>query len=195
MPKGLICFIGLSGGTMQRKMILHIALCVFSALLTKVAAQEPAPNEMVRSWKEGAIRPKATLNDVRWLEGDWEGKLEGGMQQYMAFAPVSGHMPGFGRGWGPDGNIWYYEINDFVEVDGSLEFRVKHFSGELADWEGKDGFLRHRLVALTDNTFYFDGITIVREGADHQTVYVRITEGERKGTIIVVHQTRVTRRQ
>lgn len=180
---------------MPRKIILPVILCLSCALLTKAGAQESAPNEMVRTWKEGAPRPKATLNDVRWMEGEWEGKLNGGMQQYAAYAPVAGHMPGFGRGWGPDGTIWYYEINDFVEVDGSLEFRVKHFSGEMADWEGKDGFLRHRLVARTENTLYFDGLTIVREGPDRQTVYVRITEGERKGEILVVHQTRVKKQQ
>src|SRR5579863_965224 len=151
-------FITNLGGTMRRKAILHIILCLFCARLTKAGAQEPVPSEMVRTWKEGAILPKATLNDVRWMEGEWKGNLDGGMQQYMAFAPVSGHMPGFGRGWGADGKIWYYEINDFVEVDGSLEFHVKHFSSDLADWEGKDGFLRHRLLALTDNTLYFDGL-------------------------------------
>ena len=41
---------------------------------------------------------------------------------------------------------------------------------------------------------YFDGLTIVKEGTEHYTIYVRITEGERKGQILVVHQTRVAKR-
>ena len=157
-------------------------------------ARKSAPSPMVLTWTEGAVRPKASIADVRWLEGQWEGKLDSATQQYTAFSPVSGHMPGFARAWGPDGAIWFYEINDLVEVDGSLEYRDKHFSGELAGWEGKDEFVRHRLVTITDQALYFDGITIVKEGPHHYTVYVRISDGERKGQIVVVHQTRIPKR-
>ena len=157
-------------------------------------AQESSPSAMVRSWTEGAVSPKASINDMRWLIGEWEGKLEGAMQQHIALPPVSGHMPGFARAWGQDGSIWFYEINDLVEVDGSLEFRVKHFSSELAGWESKNEFVRHRLIQITDRAMYFDGITFVREGANHHSVYVRISEGERKGQVVVVHQTRMPKR-
>src|ERR1043166_4560745 len=159
---------------MLRLTMLRLTLVLLCALFTN--AQEATPNVMVRTWTEAVGRPKATLNDIHWLQGEWEGKLESAMQEHTAFAPVSGHMPGFARAWGPDGAIWFYEISDFVEVDGSLEFRVKHFSGELAGWEDKNEFVRHRLVALTDQAIYFDGITFVREGADHHSVYVRISE-------------------
>ena len=101
-------------------------------------------------------------------------------------------MPGIARGWGSDGSNWFYEINDFVEVNGSLEFRVKHFSGDLAAWEGKNDYVRHRLIELASQTVYFDGLTIVKEGAEHFTLYLRITEGERKGQTLIVHQTRVS---
>lgn len=178
---------------MTRLTILRIALLPLFALLPYAKAQEPKPTEMVKTWTEGTIPPKATLDDVRWLQGEWEGKLEGAMQQATSFSPVSGHMPGFARAWGPDGAIWFYEINDFVEVGGSLEFRAKHFSSELAGWEEKNAFARHRLVAITDHALYFDGITFVREGSEHHTVYVRIAQGERQGAIVVVHQARTTR--
>jgi hypothetical protein len=149
---------------------------------------------MVRTWTDGSVSPAAKINDIRWLVGEWKGNLEGGMQQYTAFQPVGGHMPGFSRGWGQDGSIWFYEINDMVEVNGSLEFRVKHFSGDLANWEEKNEFVRHRLIQRTDRALYFDGLTIVKEGMDHFTVYVRITDGDRKGRILVVHQTRASKR-
>jgi hypothetical protein len=80
------------------------------ALPIAANAQDPSPNSMVRTWTDGAVSPKATINDVHWLVGDWEGKLEGGMQQHTAFPPTKGHMPGFARGWGQDGSIWFYEI-------------------------------------------------------------------------------------
>ena len=164
------------------------------AVPTLTSAQESPPTGVVRTWTEGAVIPKATINDMRWLVGQWEGKLEGATQQYVVLSPVSGHMPGFVRAWGQDGSIWFYEISDLVEVDGSLEFRDKHFSGELNGWEGKSEFVSHRLIEITDRAVYFDGLTIVKEGPEHFTVYVRIAEGERKGQVVSVHQTRVSNR-
>jgi hypothetical protein len=148
---------------------------------------------MMRTWTEGTVSPAATIKDLHWLEGNWEGPLEGGMQQYAVFTPTKGHMPGFARGWGQDGSIWFYEINDFVEVNGTIEFHVKHFSGDLAAWEGSE-YVRHRLIEVTNKVIYFDGLTIVNEGPDHMTAYARIEGGERKGQVLVVHQTRVSKR-
>jgi hypothetical protein len=157
-------------------------------------AQERSPDSMVRTWTEGMTSPAATLEDVHWLVGEWEGKLDGAMQENTAFPPTKGHMPGFARGWGQDGSIWFYEINDFVEINGSLEFRVKHFSGDLAGWEGKDEFVRHRLIEMKNGVMYFDGLTLVKEGPEHYTVYVRVTDESKKSRVVVVHQTRVARR-
>jgi hypothetical protein len=42
-------------------------------------AQEQTPDSMVRTWTNGAVSPAATINDMLWLVGNWEGKLEGGM--------------------------------------------------------------------------------------------------------------------
>jgi hypothetical protein len=178
--------------TLSQATILLSALS-FICMPMPVEAQDHPQSEKVLTWTEGAAHPRASIADVRWMEGAREGSLETATQQHTVFSPVSGHMPGFTRAWGPDGAIWFYEINDLVEVDGSLEFRVKRFSGELAGWEGKDQFLRHRLVRITAQALYFDGITIVKEGPNRFTVYVRISDGERKDQIVLVHQTRISK--
>jgi hypothetical protein len=49
-------------------------------------------------------------------------------------------------------------------------------------------------TTVTNRVMYFDGLTLVKEGPEHFTVYVRITDGEKKGQILVVHQTRVSKR-
>jgi Domain of unknown function (DUF6265) len=154
-------------------------------------AQGSSPNVTVRTWTEGTVSPAATIKDIQWLVGDWRGPLEGSMQQSVVFSPTKGHMPGFARAWKQDGAIGFYEINDFIEVHGSLEYRVKHFSGDLAAWEGKDGYDRHRLIAITDDAIYLDGISIVKSGPDHFTVYV-LTEDHGKQKVLVVHQSRQT---
>jgi hypothetical protein len=188
-PSTAIPMRGLARMKFWQKFILLLCAMPIAAI-----AQEPSPNSMVRTWTDGAVSPAATIHDVLWFVGDWEGELEGGMQQSTTFSPTKGHMPGFARGWGQDGSIWFYEINDFIEVNGSIEFRVKHFSGDLEGWEGKSEFVRHRLIEMTNKVIYFDGLTVVKEGPEHYTVYVRITEGEKKGQVIVVHQTRVSKR-
>jgi len=150
----------------------------------------PLPTEVL-TWKEGASAPKATLDIVKWLEGSWQGQLEGTMQEHTVFAPVSGQMPGFVRAWRDDGSIWFYEISLFAQVGETLEIRAKHFSPELAGWEEKDGYVRRRLIAFTDKALFFDGVTYARNGPDNHTVYFRIPEGDRKGEIVVVRQKRV----
>ena len=63
----------------------------------------------------------------------------------------------------------------------------------LAGWEGKDDFVRHRLIAVTNRVMSFDGLTLVPEGPEHYTVYLWITDGPNKGQVLAVHQTRVSR--
>ncbi len=150
----------------------------------------PLPTEVL-TWVEGTSSPKATLDIVKWLEGSWQGQLEGSMQEHTVFAPVSGHIPGFVRAWKADGSIWFYEISLFAQVGETLEIRAKHFSSELAGWEGKDEYVRRRLVAFTDKALFFDGVTYVENGPNSHTVYFRIPAGDRKGEIVVVQQKRV----
>ena len=158
-------------------------------------AREPTDlSAQVRSLAPGQSSPPATIEVVRWLEGDWEGELEGNAQQNMIYAPVAGHMPGFVRAWTKEGKNLFYEIAVFVESGGSVEYRGKHFTPELSGWEGKDEFYRRPLVAITDSAVYFDGITFVKDGPDRHTVYFRLPSGERKGQIIVVHQRRIITR-
>jgi Domain of unknown function (DUF6265) len=144
---------------------------------------------MIRTWSEGMVSPPATIKDVQWLVGDWRGAMDDSMQQSVIFIPSKGHMPGFARSWKEDGTIGFYEVNDIVEVNGSLEYHVKHLSSELSAREGTDGYVRHRLIALSKNAIYLDGITVTKSGPDHFTVYVLLGEGDQK-RILVIHQTR-----
>ncbi len=50
-----------------------------------VMAQEPSPNAMVRTWTEGAVSPAATLKNIQWMVGDWEGEVDGSMGQSAVY--------------------------------------------------------------------------------------------------------------
>jgi hypothetical protein len=175
----------------MRMNLRHKTLLLLFAVAMAAKAQQPSPNSMVRTWTEGMISPAATIGDLQWLVGDWRGSLDDSMQQSVVFSPTKGHMPGFARAWYEDGRIAFYEINDIIEVSGSLEYHVKHFSGDLAAWEGKDEYQRHRLIAISDKAIYFDHLTVAREGPDHFTVYVLVGDDAKNGKVVVVHQSRL----
>lgn len=156
------------------------------------AQQKPDSLTQVLIWGENVHCAKANLNQVEWMQGNWEGPLDGNHQQHIVFSRNGNQMPGFARGWTNEGGIMFYEINTFTEVADCLEYRVKHMNSELSAWEGADGFIRHRLIAYTDKALYFDGITFVKKENNQHTVYFRIPEGENEGQIVVVNQTRTT---
>ncbi len=170
---------------------ITLSTVIFLMFVGSVASPRTValPSEVL-SWTAETRAAQAGIDVVRWLEGSWEGDLEGGKQQWTALAPVAGDMPGLGRGWGADGTVWFYEISLFTQVGDSIEFRVKHFSQQLAAWEGKDEYVRHRLIKVTEKALYFDDITFVKRGPDAHSVFLRLRDGERKGQIIAVHQSR-----
>ncbi len=159
----------------------------FLFLATSLCAAEPA---LVRRLAPGQVSPPATLAEMAWLIGRWGGALDDHAQESMVLAPNGRQQPGFARAWRADGTTIFYEINALMEVDGSLEFRVKHFGGDLVGWEPRDDYARHRLVAVEDGTWFFDGITFVNRGPDVHDVHVLLTTGDRAGEVVTVHQRR-----
>jgi hypothetical protein len=65
-------------------------------------------------------------------------------------------------------------------VNGSLEYRLKHFNADLTGWEEKAEVVRFPLVAVEPDAWYFDGLTIRKEGQGGMIAAVRI--GNRDGT-------------
>jgi hypothetical protein len=79
-------------------------------------------------------RPKATLQDIAWLSGAWEGTAFGGISEELWSEPLAGTLMGVYRSV-ENGAVKFYEVNSIVEVDGSLGMRLKHFNADLTGWE------------------------------------------------------------
>jgi hypothetical protein len=79
-------------------------------------------------------------------------------------------------------DVWFYEILSIAEVGGSLEYRLKHFNADLTGWEEKAEVRRFPLVAIENDAWYFDGLTIRRDGPDGMVgaVKVETKDGSRK---------------
>ena len=102
----------------------------------------------IRVLKPGEASPPAAIEDVSWLAGRWIGDgLDGCAEEYVA-RPAGGQMMGMFRQLKSDGSLRFYEFYTINEVNGSLLFRIKHFSPSLVGWEEKDKSTEFRLVAI-----------------------------------------------
>lgn len=53
-----------------------------------------------------------------------------------------------------------------LEVEGSVEMRLKHVHPDMKGWEEKDDFVTFKLVRHDDSGAYFEGLTFRRAGPD-----------------------------
>jgi len=126
------------------------------------------------------VKPAATLKDVAWLEGKWTGTGLGGQAEDLWSSPAAGAMPGIFR-LVKEGKIVFYELMTMVEVEGSLELRLKHFHPDLKGWEEKDKVLSFPLTRRDAGRLQFGGILFERIGEHELTVTVSIRQ--RDGTV------------
>lgn len=141
-----------------------ILLLIFLALLSiqSVDAQS-ARTEHVLGLDEGAKSPPASLDDIAWLAGSWMGEAFGGTFEEVWTRPSNRSMVGLFK-LAHDGEVSIYEIQTITAEQGSLVWKVKHFSGDFVAWEEKDEAVTFRLVKIEPQAAYFDGITLLRDG-------------------------------
>lgn len=138
----------------------------------------------------GAAPPPARVADLAWLAGTWEAEGLTGPAREVYSAPIGGQMTGHFIQTRGDG-IWFFEIVSIAEVNGSLEYRLKHFNADLTGWEEKNEVQRFPLVAVENGAWYFDGLTIRRDGSDGMIGAVRIDAGDRPSREAVFRYRRV----
>ena len=125
---------------------------------------------------QGAPRAAAKVTDFSWLAGTWAGEGLGGQVDEVWSAPAGGAMVGHFRLM-KDGKPVFYEILTLLEVDGSLEMRLKHFNPDMTGWEEKAGFVTFKLARLDSGTAYFGPFTIKRTGPDSWEGYLAMSQG------------------
>lgn len=119
--------------------------------------------------------PKATLNDLKWLSGNWKGASEmGNFEENWSEASAKSMLFSF-KMWN-DKEVFFYEIGHIVEKDKSLVLELKHFDKELKGWEKQDEKESFRLVKIDGTKFYFDKITYEKIDDHHMIVYVLMEE-------------------
>ena len=152
--------------------IRAFALALIVAL-PALAQKGPTPNTL--SFAPGAEQPRATIADLAWLQGHWQGEALGGQSQEIWSPPGAGGMMGMYR-LIKDGKVSFYEILALVEEAGSLTLKLKHFNADLTGWEEKNEVRAFRLVKLAPGQAWFEGMTFNRIDADNILVYLAIDQ-------------------
>lgn len=139
-----------------------------------------ADAQQVRS-ADGAAPATASIDQLAWLEGSWEGEGLGGPASETYSRIQGGQLTGHFVQTDGKGGIAFTEIihlGAYGERGRSLAYRVRHFNADMRGWEDKSGApVVFPLVAVERDRWYFDGLTIHREAPDRMTMWVRIGEG------------------
>ena len=115
--------------------------------------------------------PKATLNQVSWIAGHWEGEAFGGVTEEIWTKPLGDSMMGSFK-LVTNGKVQFYELCTISEENETLVFRLKHFHNDLKGWEEKDERLEAKLVKIEDNKAYFNDFTFERINKNELVIYV-----------------------
>lgn len=131
------------------------------------------------------VPPPAKIEDLAWLAGEWIGPGISGEARETYSTPTGGAIAGHFVQMGAKG-VLFYEIMTIVAVGGSLEYRLKHFNADLTGWEEKAEVRSFPLVAREGDAWYFDGLTVRRDGADGLigAVNARFKDGTQKEFVL-----------
>lgn len=101
--------------------------------------------------------PPATLAQVAWIAGDWQGEAgPGALSQEVWAAPAGDCMMGMWR-LVIDGKVKLFESLSITQEDGGPVLRLRHFGRDGVGWEERDRPLTLRLAEISDGVAAFAG--------------------------------------
>ena len=163
----IILYIRLNYKTLQMKKSLFLKSIYFLLFICSFTAF--AQNTLNYNDEKGS--PKATLQDVKWIVGNWTGEALGGICQETWSEPI-GNSIMFSFKLVVDGKVAFYELGHIIEKDKTLLLQLKHFDGELKGWEKAEVSENFRLVKITPTHVYFDKFTFEKISDNEINLYV-----------------------
>ena len=122
---------------------------------------------------EGVTSPRAKIQNMAWITGEYECHAFGGLSHEIWTSPRGNNMMGAFQLIDKN-NVSFYEIMTIVEEQGSLVLRLKHFDKKLHGWEEKDETIDFPLVKMEEKKAYFDGLTFEYVSRKAINVYVAL---------------------
>ncbi len=137
-----------------------------------------AQNTIAYSEEQGS--PAASLEDVQWIAGHWQGEALGGITEEIWTPALGGSMMCAFK-LVVDGKVKFYELVSLSEEEGTLIIRLKHFGPALHGWEEKDEAEVFRLVKISPEKVWFDNFTFEKVNENEMNIYVVFEgKGEKK---------------
>lgn len=129
--------------------------------------------ENILHFDEFTGSPEADLSAVAWIAGHWRGEAMGGVTEEIWSPPLGGSMMASFK-LVVDDQVKFYELETILEEGDTLILKLKHFSSKLHGWEEMDETVDFKLVKVTDDKVYFDGMTFENVSEEEMNVYVLI---------------------
>ena len=123
----------------------------------------------------GQTSPEASLDDVAWIAGHWQGEAFGGIAEEIWSKPLGDSMMFVFRLLNDD-SVSFYEIGHIKAMNGTLLMQLKHFDDELTGWEEKEETVDFKLVKMEKEKVFFEGLTMVKTAPNKMNVYVLVEE-------------------
>ncbi|MGK7370512.1 MAG: DUF6265 family protein [Candidatus Halalkalibacterium sp. M3_1C_030] len=136
-------------------------------------AQDSLPNTM--RIDSTMASPPATLQDIAWIQGHWQGEAFGGIVEEVWTPPLGGSMMCAFK-LVVNNEVRFYELVTISEEENTLMLRLKHFHKDLKGWEEKNETVDFPLVKVTPGKVFFDGFTFERISENEMNIYVIIGE-------------------
>ncbi len=160
---------------MNKLAVLTGTLALF--VLAHSACAQSQRTEHTYQLDDPENRPAATLDDVAWMVGNWEGEAFGQTFEEHWNPPSAGSMIGFFKLMSGD-DVSFYELLLLVEEEGSLSLKVKHFNADFTAWEDKGDYVDFRYIMSDDDAVHFSGISFYRIDDDNMVAYIVFRSGD-----------------
>lgn len=118
-----------------------------------------------------------TLENIKWISGNWIGEAFGGQTEENWSEPSGGSMMAAFK-LIDKGTVVFYEIEIIREVNNTLILQLKHFGNDLKGWKEKDETNDFPLKQITANKVVFEGMTFEKISHNEMNVYVDIKQDD-----------------
>ncbi|THV60946.1 hypothetical protein EZV76_01020 [Flagellimonas alvinocaridis] len=160
---------------------MRTAIILFLFHVGMVSAQETL------QLTDGQQSPSATLEDVSWISGHWQGEAFGGIAEEIWSPPLGDSMM-FVFKLVKDNKVSFYEIGHIQQVENTMILQLKHFQGDLKGWEEKDATVDFKLVKVEKNKVFFEGFTMELVNENEMNIYVLIEDGDSAEEVLFAYK-------
>ena len=144
-------------GFQRRTSGWNAVICVTLSCVGLVLLAAHDPQKDAKSTQADASAPiEATLQQIAWISGAWDGKGLGGTVEEHWTKPAGDSMVGLFRLVGADGKLTVCELLMIEQRGKHVVYSFRHFGPGNKPWEELDKPLTFDLIRLTPNEAVFE---------------------------------------